>query len=41
MQTLLHMINHGTDHRAQTLAMMHGMGAETIAQDYSKYLRQI
>ena len=41
IQTLLHMINHGTDHRAQTLAMMHGMGAKTIAQDYSKYLRQL
>ncbi|MEO8397277.1 MAG: DinB family protein [Chloroflexota bacterium] len=30
---LLHVVNHSTDHRAQILAMMHFMGAQTIEQD--------
>jgi uncharacterized damage-inducible protein DinB len=37
---LLHVVNHGTDHRAQILAMMHGMGAPTTAQDVIYYLRR-
>lgn len=32
-QVMLHVLNHATDHRAQTLAMLHGMGAATFAQD--------
>ena len=27
---LLHVVNHSTDHRAQILAMMHFMGAQTV-----------
>ena len=37
---LLHVINHGTDHRAQILAMIHSMGAPTTAQDIILYLRE-
>lgn len=39
LQILLHVVNHGTDHRAQTLAMMHTLGAETTEQDLIFYLR--
>jgi len=38
-ETLLHVVNHGTDHRAQILAMLHGMGAPTVAQDLLFYMR--
>lgn len=38
-QILLHIVNHGTDHRAQTLAMMHTLGAETIEQDLIYFYR--
>lgn len=34
-QGLLHIVNHGTDHRAQTLAMLHTLGAATFAQDFA------
>ncbi len=37
-QVLLHVVNHATDHRAQTLAMLHGMGAPTFPQDYAIWL---
>jgi uncharacterized damage-inducible protein DinB len=37
---LLHLVNHGTDHRAQTLAMIDRVGGETVAQDLIFYLRQ-
>lgn len=37
---LLHMVNHTTDHRAQILAMLHGMGAPTVEQDLIFYLRE-
>lgn len=37
---LLHLINHGTDHRAQTLAMIDRVGGATIAQDLIVYLRE-
>ena len=33
-QVLLHMVNHGTDHRAQILRLLHESGAETFDQDY-------
>jgi uncharacterized damage-inducible protein DinB len=39
LQILLHLVNHGTDHRAQTLAMLHILGAETVAQDLIYYYR--
>ncbi|HRF94047.1 MAG TPA: DinB family protein, partial [Aggregatilineales bacterium] len=32
-EILVHVINHGTDHRAQILAMLHQMGAPTLEQD--------
>jgi uncharacterized damage-inducible protein DinB len=34
-QVLIHVFNHGTDHRAQMLAMMHPFGVPTFAQDYA------
>jgi uncharacterized damage-inducible protein DinB len=37
---LLHVANHGTDHRAQLLAQAHALGGQTIAQDYLFYLRR-
>jgi uncharacterized damage-inducible protein DinB len=37
-QVLLHVANHGTDHRAQILRALHDLGVETIAQDYGFYL---
>jgi uncharacterized damage-inducible protein DinB len=39
-QILVHVANHGTDHRAQTLAMLHQMGAPTVDQDIIFYLRE-
>lgn len=32
-QVLLHVMNHGTDHRAQTLRLLHDLGAPTFDQD--------
>jgi len=37
-QVLLHVVNHATDHRAQTLAMLHQLGAPTFAQDYAYFI---
>lgn len=37
---LLHVVNHGTDHRAQMLAMIHKLGGQTIDQDLIAYLRE-
>jgi uncharacterized damage-inducible protein DinB len=34
----MQVINHSTDHRAQTLAMLHHLGAPTIGQDFLAYL---
>lgn len=38
-EVLLHVVNHGTDHRAQILAQIHTMGGATIEQDLIFYLR--
>lgn len=37
-QILLHVVNHGTDHRAQILAQLHELGASTIEQDLILHL---
>ncbi|GAB4508662.1 MAG: DinB family protein [Anaerolineae bacterium] len=39
-EILLHVVNHGTDHRAQTLAMLARLGAPTVEQDLIFYLRE-
>lgn len=33
-QVLLHVVNHGTDHRAQLLRILHDLGVKTTSQDY-------
>ncbi len=37
-QVLLHVANHGTDHRAQILRVLHDMGVKTMSQDYIFYV---
>lgn len=37
-QVLLHVVNHGTDHRAQVLRVLHDLGADTRYQDYIFYV---
>ena len=37
-QILLHIANHGTDHRAQALQSLHDFGAPTFDQDFILYL---
>jgi uncharacterized damage-inducible protein DinB len=37
-QVLLHMVNHGTDHRAQVLRILHDFGAPTFDQDLILHL---
>jgi uncharacterized damage-inducible protein DinB len=37
-QVLLHVINHGTDHRAQILRLLHDLGIQTTSQDYIFYV---
>ncbi len=37
-QVLLHMVNHGTDHRAQVLRILHDVGAPTFDQDLILHL---
>ncbi len=37
-QVLLHVVNHGTDHRAQLLALLHALGVKTFAQDYAYFI---
>ncbi|MCA9874752.1 MAG: DinB family protein [Anaerolineales bacterium] len=37
-QVLLHVVNHGTDHRAQLLLLLHDLGVETPYQDYIFYV---
>ena len=36
-QVLIHVINHGTDHRAQLLRLLNDLEAETRSQDYIFY----
>jgi uncharacterized damage-inducible protein DinB len=33
-QVLLHVVNHGTDHRAQLLRLLSDLGVKTTSQDY-------
>jgi uncharacterized damage-inducible protein DinB len=37
-QILLHVANHGTDHRAQILRLLNDMGVKTTSQDYIFYV---
>lgn len=37
-QVLLHVANHGTDHRAQLLRLLHDLGVKTGPQDYIFYI---
>jgi uncharacterized damage-inducible protein DinB len=37
-QILLHVANHGTDHRAQLLRLLNDLGATTTSQDYIFYV---
>ncbi len=37
-QVLLHVANHGTDHRAQLLRLLHDIGVKTVSQDYIFYV---
>jgi len=37
-QALLHMVNHGTDHRAIVLERLHALGAPTFDQDFVLWL---
>jgi uncharacterized damage-inducible protein DinB len=37
-QVLLHVVNHGTDHRAQLLRLLSDLGVKTTAQDYIFYV---
>ena len=37
-QVLLHVVNHGTDHRAQLLRALNDMGVKTTSQDYIFYV---
>lgn len=39
-EVLAHLANHGTDHRAQMLAMLHQLGAPTIEQDMVHFFRE-
>ena len=36
-QVLLHVGNHGTDHRAQLLRLLNDLGVKTVSQDYVFY----
>jgi len=37
-QVLLHVVNHGTDHRAQLLRLLNDFGVKTAPQDYIFYV---
>jgi uncharacterized damage-inducible protein DinB len=37
-QILIHLVNHGTDHRAQLLALLNHLGVKTFPQDYYFYV---
>ncbi len=38
-QVLIHVANHGTDHRAQLLRLINDVGGETFPQDYMFFIR--
>jgi len=40
-EIMFHVINHGTDHRAQLLVMLNQFGVETFPQDYFFFARGI
>ena len=40
-QVLLHVVNHGTDHRAQLLRFLHDLGVNTESQDYVFYAYRV
>jgi uncharacterized damage-inducible protein DinB len=40
-EALVHIVNHGTDHRAQILSMLHSLGVPTFGQDFPDYLRSL
>lgn len=37
-QVLLHVVNHGTDHRAQLLRLLNSLGVKTSSQDFIFYV---
>jgi len=37
-QVLLHVVNHGTDHRAQLLRLLNDLDVKTTSQDYIFYV---
>jgi uncharacterized damage-inducible protein DinB len=37
---LMQIVNHGTDHRAQMLRIIHDVGGETFSQDIAYYFRE-
>lgn len=37
-QVLLHVVNHGTDHRAQLLRLLSDLGVKTTSQDYKIFV---
>lgn len=37
-QVLLHVANHGTDHRAQLLMILNQLGVKTFPQDYANFI---
>lgn len=37
-QIIAHVVNHGTDHRAQILSLLYRLGAPTVEQDLTFYL---
>jgi uncharacterized damage-inducible protein DinB len=39
-QVLLHVANHGTDHRAQLLFLLNQVGVKTFPQDYADFIEE-
>lgn len=39
-EAMMQTLNHGTDHRAQILALIHQVGGQTSAQDFLHYIRE-
>ncbi len=40
-QVLLHVVNHGTDHRAQLLRLLNDLGVKTEPQDFIFYINEL